>query len=30
MYFKEDQDLDVTLQNMDTRIDEAIQDILGQ
>ena len=30
MYFKEDQDLDVTLQNMDTRINEAIQDVLEQ
>lgn len=28
MYFKQDQDIDTTLQNMDTRIDEAIQDAL--
>lgn len=30
MYFKQDQDIDTTLQNMDTRIDEAIQDALQQ
>lgn len=30
MYFKQDQDIDTTLQNMDTRIDAAIQDVLGQ
>lgn len=30
MYFKQDQDIDLTLENMDTRIDEAIQDALQQ
>lgn len=30
MYFKQDQDIDTTLQNMDTRIDGAIQDALQQ
>lgn len=30
MYFKQDQDIDVTLQNIDTRIDAAIQDAMGE
>ena len=30
MYFKQDQDIDVTLQNLDSRIDEAIAEALQQ
>ena len=29
MYFKQDQDIDVTLENIDTRINAAIQEVLA-